>query len=42
MPPMSGMADPEKTLPDPMLMPDAAPPDAPDHAEPGLEPSQIG
>jgi hypothetical protein len=43
MPPMSGMAEPEKMLPDPRLTPPAASPAAEAaHADPGVEPSQVG
>jgi hypothetical protein len=40
---MSGTAEPEKMLPEPGLTPSgASASDAPDHADPGDEPSQTG
>ena len=43
MPPISGIADPEKMLPEPWLTPPAmSAAAAPDHEDPGVEPSQSG
>lgn len=43
MPPMSGMADPEKMLPEPWLTPPAtSATDAPVQADPGVDPIQCG
>jgi hypothetical protein len=43
MPPISGIADPEKMLPEPSLTPPGRSPiDAPDQPEPDEDPSQSG